>query len=97
MRQKAQLMDEAAVARALTRVAHEIDERNKGVDGVCLVGIRRRGEPLAQRIRSDIEKIGGVTVPCGSVDIGFYRDDLSPLADAPVIRRAALTLAREVE
>lgn len=90
MRQKAQLMDEAAVARALTRVAHEIDERNKGVDGVCLVGIRRRGEPLAQRIRSDIEKIGGVTVPCGSVDIGFYRDDLSPLADAPVIRRAEL-------
>ena len=93
MKFKAQLMDESAVNRALMRIAHEIAEKNKGVQDVCLVGIKRRGEPLAQLVRANIEKIEGVDVDCGSLDINFYRDDLTTVADAPVLRRAALPFA----
>ena len=75
---KAQIMDEAALNRALMRISHEIAEKNKGVENILLVGILRRGEPIARRIRSNIEKIEGLSVPCGSIDIGFYRDDLRP-------------------
>lgn len=90
MKLKAQIMDEAALKRALMRISHEITEKNKGVDNVVLVGIRRRGEPIAQRIRANITKIEGMEVPCGSIDIGFYRDDLSKLSDMPTVRRAEL-------
>ena len=90
MRTKAQLMDEAGMNRALMRISHEITEKNKGVDNVVLVGIRRRGEPIARQIRRNIEKIEGVCVPCGSIDIGYYRDDLRPLSDAPQVRRTEL-------
>ena len=90
MRTKAQLMDEAAMNRALMRISHEIAEKNKGVENVVLVGIRRRGEPIARQIRGNIEKIEGVCVPCGSLDIGYYRDDLRPLSDAPQVRRTEL-------
>ena len=86
MKLKAQIMDEAALNRALMRIAHEITEKNKGVDNVVLVGIRRRGEPIAHIIRRNIEKIEGVDPSCGSIDIGFYRDDLSTLADTPLVR-----------
>ena len=95
MRLKAQILDEAAMGRALMRISHEIAEKNKGVDDVVLVGIRRRGEPIAQQIRRNIEKIEGVCVPCGSIDIGFYRDDLRPLSDAPLVRRTELPFAVE--
>ena len=90
MKLKAQVMDEAALNRALMRIAHEITEKNKGVDNVVLVGIRRRGEPIAQIIRRNIEKIEGADPRCSSIDIGFYRDDLSTLADAPLVRRTEL-------
>ena len=90
MRQKAQIMDEAALGRALMRISHEIAERNKGVENVVLVGIRRRGEPIARLIREDILRIEDVEVPCGSIDIGFYRDDLSLLSEAPQVRRTEL-------
>ena len=95
MRAKAQRMDEPAMNRALMRISHEIAEKNKGVDDVVLVGIRRRGEPIAQQIRRNIQKIEGVCVPCGSIDIGFYRDDLRPLSDAPLVRRTELPFAVE--
>ena len=95
MRTKAQLMDEAAMNRALMRISHEIAEKNKGVENVVLVGIRRRGEPIARQIRSNIEKIEGVCVPCGSIDIGYYRDDLRPLSDAPQVRRTELPFTVE--
>jgi pyrimidine operon attenuation protein/uracil phosphoribosyltransferase len=75
---KATLMDEAAVNRALTRIAHEMLEKNGGCEGLCLVGIRRRGEPLAQRIAEKIEAIEGKAVPVGVLDITLYRDDLTP-------------------
>ena len=87
---KAQIMDETALNRALMRISHEITEKNRGVDGVVLVGIRRRGEPIAQRIRENIRRIEDQEVPCGSIDIRFYRDDLSVLAGSPEVRRTEL-------
>lgn len=90
MKLKAQIMDEAALNRALMRISHEINEKNKGVENLLLVGIRRRGEPIAARIRSNIEKIEGIRVPCGSIDISFYRDDLTELSDSPQVRRTEL-------
>lgn len=90
VREKARLMDEAAVNRALMRLSHEIAERNRGVENVCLVGIRRRGEPLARQIRSNIIKIEGLEVPCGSVDVRYYRDDLQRLSQEPIVTKAQL-------
>lgn len=90
MHLKARLMDEAAMNRALMRISHEICERNRGVENVVLIGIRRRGLPIAERIRDNICRIEGAQVPCGSVDIRFYRDDLSHESDSPVLVRAEL-------
>lgn len=74
---KAHLMDESTVNRTLTRIAHEILEKNGGCDRIALVGIRRRGEPLARLIAQRIEQIEGKSVPVGVLDITFYRDDLT--------------------
>ena len=90
MRQKAQLMDEAAMTRALMRISHEVIEKNKGADNVQPVGIRRRGEPIARRIGDNIRRIENTEVPVGSIDIGFYRDDLSTLSESPELRRCEL-------
>lgn len=72
---KRQIMDADGIRRALTRIAHEIVERNKGTKNVVLVGIKRRGEPLAMRLAGNIEKIEGVKPPVGMLDITPYRDD----------------------
>ena len=90
MKLKAQILDEAALNRALMRISHEIAEKNRGVENVQLVGIRRRGEPIARRIRANIAAIEGIEPPCGSIDIGFYRDDLTALADSPQVRKTEL-------
>ena len=87
---KAQIMDEAALGRALMRISHEITEHNRGVENVVLVGVRRRGEPIAERIRDNILRIEDKTLPCGSLDIKFYRDDLSRVSELPETRRAEL-------
>ena len=71
-----QLMDPGDVDRALTRIAHEILERNRGADDVVLVGIHTRGAPLAKRLAVAIENIEGRSMPTGALDIGLYRDDL---------------------
>lgn len=84
---KKMLMDDVAISRALTRIAHEIIERNKGVEKVCIVGIRRRGGPLAQRLAERIGQIEGINVPVGILDITLYRDDLTTLAAQPQIHR----------
>ncbi|UOQ50635.1 bifunctional pyr operon transcriptional regulator/uracil phosphoribosyltransferase PyrR [Gracilibacillus caseinilyticus] len=81
MNKKANVLDAAAMSRALTRIAHEILERNKGVDGLMLVGIKTRGVPIARRLQERIKDIEGVEVPIGELDITLYRDDLSPVAD----------------
>ena len=90
MKLKAQIMDEAAIGRALMRISHEINEHNRGVDNVVLVGVRRRGVPIARCIRGNIHKIEDKDVPCGSLDIKFYRDDLSHVSEQPETRRAEL-------
>lgn len=87
---KALIMDESAMSRALTRIAHEILERNRGVENVCLIGVRRRGTPLAERIAEKIAAIEGVTPAVGEVDITFYRDDLSQKNEQPVLNAAAV-------
>lgn len=85
MEVKARIMDKTAIQRALVRISHEIIERNKGTEDVVLVGIRRRGVPLAQMIASNIKNIEGVEVPVGILDITLYRDDLSSLSSQPVV------------
>ena len=77
------LLTSREIARALARIAHEIVERNKGAEGVLLVGMRTRGVPLAKRIAKIIEDFEGTTIPVGTLDIGFYRDDISPLESKP--------------
>ena len=77
MKLKANLLDEKAIKRSLVRISHEIIERNKGVENVVLVGVERRGVPLANRIAKEIFKIEGINVPVGNVDISCYRDDIT--------------------
>lgn len=89
MKSKALIMDEAAMKRALVRMSHEILEKNKGAKDLCLVGIRRRGMPLAQMICENIKNIEGAEVPCGEIDIAFYRDDVAR-EEAPVVRESTL-------
>lgn len=72
---KAIIMDETAINRAITRIAHEIVEKNEGIDNLVLVGIVTRGDLLAKKLVDEIERIEGVRVPLGSLDISFYRDD----------------------
>lgn len=90
MHQKAQIMDENAMKRALMRLSHEIVEKNKGAANLVFVGIRRRGEPIAELVRENVALIEGIRVPCGSIDIKFYRDDLSTVSESPEIRKASL-------
>lgn len=85
MREKAQLMDEKAIGRAITRISHEIIEKNKGIDDVVLVGIKTRGVPIADRIANKIEQIEGSKINTGEVDITLYRDDLKKINIDPVL------------
>jgi pyrimidine operon attenuation protein/uracil phosphoribosyltransferase len=81
------ILDADDLRRALTRVAHEIVERNGGTQDLVLVGVRSRGVPLARRLAGLIEQHEGASLPVGSLDITFYRDDLTPLAHAPIVKR----------
>ncbi len=85
MREKAQLMDEKAISRAIIRVSHEIIEKNKGIEDIVLVGIKTRGVPIANRISKKIEQIEGTKVDIGEVDITLYRDDLKKIDVDPVL------------
>ncbi len=87
---KTVLMDKDAIRRALTRISHEIVERNKGTESIVLVGIRSRGIPLAERIAAAIEKIEGTKPAIGILDITLYRDDLSTLSYQPVVRETEI-------
>lgn len=77
---KAKIMDDAAMRRALSRIAHEIVEKNQGAEDMCLLGVRTRGVPLAAILRENIENYEGVTVPLGWLDITMHRDDITPEA-----------------
>ena len=78
------LLTSSEVGRVLARIAHEIVEKNKGAEGVVLVGMRTRGVPLAKRIAEIIEGLEGTLIPVGTLDIGLYRDDISPSELKPV-------------
>jgi pyrimidine operon attenuation protein/uracil phosphoribosyltransferase len=81
MEVKAHLMDEAQMNRSMARIAHEIIEHNEDLTQVCLLGIRRRGIPLARILQENIQKFADVKVPLGTIDISLYRDDLSELGE----------------
>jgi pyrimidine operon attenuation protein/uracil phosphoribosyltransferase len=90
-----QIMTADDVRRALVRISHEIVEKHGGTDGLVLVGIQRRGVPLAQRLATAIGEHEGVTPPVGSLDITFYRDDLSQVASKPVLKSSDMPFALE--
>jgi len=85
LKEKAEIVDADGVRRIVTRIAHEIVERNKGVEDLVLVGIRRRGVPLASRIAHKIGEFEGRAPSEGSLDITLYRDDLSTVSHQPVV------------
>jgi pyrimidine operon attenuation protein/uracil phosphoribosyltransferase len=88
-------MDADRIGRTLTRIAHEIVERNKGVDGVALVGIRTRGVHIARRLARTLKEITGDDVPTGALDITMYRDDLMrhAVGPQPLVRRTEITFS----
>ena len=85
MKPKALLIDENGISRALTRIAHQIMEKNENTDNLCVIGIKTRGIPLAERLEKNIFDITGRHLPTGILDITLYRDDLSEISPDPVI------------
>jgi pyrimidine operon attenuation protein/uracil phosphoribosyltransferase len=90
MSERKQILGADDIRRALVRIAHEIDERNGGLKDVILVGVRRRGVPLAERIAAAIADFEGVRVPVGQLDITLYRDDLATRGPAPLVRKTSI-------
>lgn len=90
MKVKKEIIDADAMGRAITRIAHEILEKNKGTKDLVLIGIRTRGVPLAQRLASKIEEIEGVNIKTGILDITLYRDDLSTVSQQPIVHRTEI-------
>ncbi len=87
---RVKILDADQIKRSVTRIAHEILERNGGARSISVVGIRTRGEQLAKRIQNEITQIEGLEVPLGVVDITLYRDDLSHIAEQPLVRGTSL-------
>ena len=90
MKLKADLMTSEDMRRALKRMSHQILERNQGAENLVLLGIRRRGVPLAERLSSNINAIEGVEVPVGQLDITLYRDDLSLISEDPLVNSSSV-------
>ncbi len=90
MDEKNLLMSASEIQRTLVRLAHEVVEKNNGVEGLALIGIRRRGVPLAQRIAKVINQIEHAQIPVGSLDITLYRDDLSTVGPKPLVQKSEL-------
>src|ERR1700691_1149585 len=90
IKEKSQLMSATEIDRTLQRLAHEIVEKSGGTTNLALIGIRRRGVPLAQRIARSMRGIDGVDVPVGTLDITLYRDDLSKVASQPVLHSSEI-------
>ena len=93
VREKAEIVDADGLRRAVTRIAHEIIEKNGGARDLVLVGIRRRGAPLASRIAAKIREFEGIEVPVGALDITLYRDDLQTIAHQPVVGATDIPVA----
>lgn len=92
MQKKTVILDEPAITRALTRIAHEILERNKGGEDLVLVGIKTRGVPLAKRLKENIKRIEEIDVPIGELDITLYRDDLEEKSLDPELLSAQINV-----
>jgi pyrimidine operon attenuation protein / uracil phosphoribosyltransferase len=90
IREKGQLMSASEIERTLVRLAHEIVEKNNGTDNLGLVGIKRRGIPIAQRLAKIIERIEKKPVPVGTLDITLYRDDLSTVGPKPLVTQSEM-------
>jgi len=90
MTPQGKILDQENIRRAMMRIAHEIVEKNKGVDSLCLVGIRTRGAILAERLSECIKTIEGKPVSVGILDITLYRDDLSLVAQQPVVHETLI-------
>lgn len=89
---KAVIMDEVKIKRSITRISHEIIEKNKGGQDIVLVGIKRRGVPIAKRIAENIKNFEGIDIPVGILDISLYRDDLSELSQDPIVKNNKLDI-----
>lgn len=89
------VLDAPSIERAIIRMAHEILEKNKGFEALCLVGIHTRGVILAQRLCAEIQKIAKTEVPSGILDINLYRDDLTRVSEQPVIRKTEINFDLE--
>ena len=92
LREKSQLMSASEIERTLVRLAHQIVEKNDGVEGLALVGIRRRGVPLAQRLAKLVRQIEKKDIPVGTLDITLYRDDLSTVGAKPLVQKNEIGL-----
>jgi pyrimidine operon attenuation protein/uracil phosphoribosyltransferase len=92
LRQKTQLMSASEIERTLVRLAHEIVEKNGGLDSLGLVGIRRRGVPIAESLAKFMERVEKKAVPVGTLDITFYRDDLSTVGPRPIVQKSDIGL-----
>ena len=90
MREKARIMDESGLQRTLARIAHEVLEKNKGTEDLVIIGVRTRGAFLAERLANMIEKFDGRRPPVGILDITLYRDDLSSIAQQPVVHKTEI-------
>lgn len=85
LREKTKILDEEAIGRALERIAHEVMEKFVRIEDIAIVGIKNRGAYLGQRLAGKIEKIAGVKIPVGALDITLYRDDLTEASEQPVV------------
>ena len=90
MKEKAKILDQETMTRSLVRIAHEIVEKNKGIQDVCIVGIRTRGVYLADRLAGYIKNIENKEIPVGILDITLYRDDLTMIASQPIVHKTEI-------
>ena len=90
MKEKAKILDQEGINRAIMRIAHEIIEKNKGTADLCIVGIRNRGVYIAKRLAECIKKIEGKDIPAGALDITLYRDDLALASGQPLVRKTEI-------
>lgn len=88
---KKEIIDKDGVRRALTRIAHEIVEKNQGTEDLVIIGIRSRGVPIAERLAKKISEFEGVDIPTGILDITLYRDDLSQVSKQPIIHQTEIS------
>lgn len=95
LREKSEIMDKDTAKRAVSRIAYEIVERNKGADELVMIGIQKRGVSLAKALVKRIEEIEGIRLPMGTLDITFYRDDLTRLSAHPIVEETDIAFSIE--